>query len=122
MDYSFREVMDALKRFIKTEGVSGSIFAESSFWQMMNQTEEFESKIMAWAKEHPEPKKKTWGEVLSELGLVNKEYIIPLASVEYGVDDAFHTAKEIELRKEVPDEILTAIEQYLKNDKDGKWQ
>lgn len=110
MDYSFREVMDAMKRFIKMQNVSGSMFAESSFWQLMNQTEEFESKIMEWAKEHPEPKKKTWGEVLSELGLLNRHQLNNV--------DVFHITKELELRKEVPDEILSVIEDYLKNNED----
>lgn len=110
MEYSFREVMDAMRRFVKVNNVSGSIFAETSFCQMMNQTEEFEAKIMEWAKEHPEPKKKTWGEVLSELGLLNRHQVNDV--------DAFHITKELELRKEVPDEILTAIEQYLKNNKE----
>lgn len=119
MDYSFCEVMNAMKRFIKAENVSGSMFAESSFWQMMNQTEEFESKIMEWAKEYPEPKKKRWGEVLCELGLLNVEYIIPLASMKHGVDDTFHTVKESALRKEVPDKILAAIEEYLKTNKEN---
>ena len=113
MDYSFREVMEAMKRFIKAENVSGSMFAESSFWQMMTQTEEFEAKIMEWAKEHPEPKKKTWGEALSELGLLNRHQVNDV--------DAFHITKELELRKEVPDEILTAIEQYLKDDKEDRY-
>lgn len=120
MGYSFREVMNAMKRFIKVENVSGSMFAESSFWQMMDQTEEFESKIMEWAKEHPEPRKKTWGEVLCELGLLNVEYIIPLASMKHGVDDTFHTVRESAIRKEVPDEILDAIEKYLNTNKEEK--
>ena len=118
MDHSFREVMDAMKRFIKAENVSGSMFAESSFWQMMNQTEEFEAKIMEWAKEHPEPKKKTWGEALYELGLLNVEYIIPLASIKHGIDDTFHTVKEAKLREAVPDEIIFVIEQYLKHNEE----
>lgn len=115
MDYSFREVMEAMKRFIKTENVSGSIFAESSFYQMMNQTEEFEAKIMEWAKEHPEPKKKTWGEALFDLGILDVDYIVsPLSTMRHGVDDIFYSLKTAELRKHVPDEILKAIEDYLK--------
>lgn len=115
MDYSFRKVMEAMKRFVKVNDVSGSIFAATTFDQMMNQTEEFEAKIMEWAKEHPEPKKKTWGEVLFELGILDIDYIIaPLPTIRQGTDDVFYSLKPAELRKHVPDEILKVIEDYLK--------
>ena len=113
MEYSFHEVMGALKRFVKDNNISGSIFAELSFCQMMNQTEEFEAKIMEWAKEHPEPKKKTWGEVLCSLGLLDREYITPTSWMRQGVDDTFYFINKNNLNKHVPDEIALAIDKYL---------